>query len=69
VIAGLKIASLLPTALIARSISSCRAPFKNPLKIGRVGLVLNILVLWNTRYMEAALIRLRADSWRTSTSA
>jgi TnpA family transposase len=30
-------------------------------QLGALGLVLNILVLWNTRYMEAALNRLRAD--------
>ena len=30
-------------------------------QLGALGLVLNILVLWNTRYMEVALNRLRAD--------
>ena len=30
-------------------------------QLGALGLVLNILVVWNTRYMEVALNRLRAD--------
>ena len=34
-------------------------------QLGALGLVLNILVLWNTRYIEAALNRLRADGVET----
>jgi hypothetical protein len=31
--------------------------------LGALGLVLNMIVLWNTIYMDAALDRLRADGY------
>jgi len=32
-------------------------------QLGALGLVLNMIVLWNTIYMEAALDKLRADGY------
>lgn len=32
-------------------------------QLGALGLVLNMIVLWNTSYMEAALNQLRADGF------
>lgn len=32
-------------------------------QLGALGLVLNIIVLWNTLYMDAALKRLRAEGY------
>ncbi|PYD85186.1 Tn3 family transposase [Pseudomonas syringae pv. pisi] len=35
-------------------------------QLGSLGLVLNMIVLWNTSYMEAALTQLRADGFEVS---
>jgi len=35
-------------------------------QLGALGLVLNMIVLWNTSYMEAALNQLRADGFEVS---
>jgi TnpA family transposase len=35
-------------------------------QLGALGLVLNMIVLWNTSYLEAALNQLRADGFEVT---